>query len=89
MKKIEEVLTDPDTIIKLATQLKEERSKRIEAEKFNHQIAVSENSLLVREVAKIASKGNIVIGEKKAVEQIKGMGVDIQKQHRTDARVCR
>ena len=74
-EKIEEVLTDPDTIIKLATQLKEERSKRIEAEKFNHQIAVSENSLLVREVAKIASKGNIVIGEKRLWSKLREWGL--------------
>ena len=32
-EKIEEVLSDPDTIIKLATSLKEERAKRQEAEK--------------------------------------------------------
>jgi len=32
-EKIEEVLLNPDTIIKLATQLKEERLKRLEAEK--------------------------------------------------------
>ncbi|MGL4875147.1 MAG: phage antirepressor [Clostridium sp.] len=33
--------------------------------KFMHQIAVSENSLLVREVAKVASKNGITIGEKR------------------------
>lgn len=32
-EKIEEVLTDPDTIIKIATQLKEERAMRMQAEK--------------------------------------------------------
>jgi prophage antirepressor-like protein len=32
-EKIEEVLLDPDTIIQLATQLKQERAKRIEAER--------------------------------------------------------
>lgn len=33
--KIEEALTDPDTIIRLATQLKEERTKRLQAEQTN------------------------------------------------------
>lgn len=74
-EKIEEVLTDPDTIIKLATQLKEERSRRLEAERFNKQIAISENSLLVREVAKIASKDNIVIGEKRLWDKLREWGL--------------
>lgn len=74
-EKIEEVLTDPDTIIKLATQLKEERSRRLEAEKFNKQIAISENSLLVREVAKIASKGNVSIGEKRLWNKLREWGL--------------
>ena len=74
-EKIEEVLTDPDTIIKLATQLKEERSRRLEAERFNKQIAISENSLLVREVAKIASKDNIVIGEKRLWNKLREWGL--------------
>lgn len=74
-EKIEEVLTDPDTIIKLATQLKEERNKRLEAERFNKQIATSENSLLVREVAKIASKDDIVIGEKRLWNKLRDWGL--------------
>lgn len=74
-EKIEEVLMDPDTIIKLATQLKEERSRRLEAERFNKQIAISENSLLVREVAKIASKDNIVIGEKRLWNKLREWGL--------------
>lgn len=74
-EKIEEVLMDPDTIIKLATQLKEERTRRIEAERFNKQIAISENSLLVREVAKIASKGNVTIGEKRLWSKLREWGL--------------
>lgn len=74
-EKIEEVLTDPDTIIKLATQLKNERTRRLEAERFNKQIAISENSLLVREVAKIASKDNITIGEKRLWNKLREWGL--------------
>lgn len=74
-EKIEEVLTDPDTIIRLATQLKEERNKRIQAEKFSKQISISENSLLVREVAKIACKENIVIGEKRLWDKLRWWGL--------------
>ena len=72
---IEKVLTDPDTIIKLATQLKEERQKRLQAERLTNQIAVSENSLLVREVAKIASKQGIIIGEKRLWNKLREWGM--------------
>lgn len=77
---IEKVLTDPDTIIKLATQLKEEKSKRLEAERFNHQIAASENSILVREVAKIANKKGISIGEKRLWSKLRDWGLIIQNK---------
>ncbi len=72
---IEKTLTDPDFIIKLATQLKEERQKRLEAERLTNQIAVSENSLLVREVAKIASKRGIIIGEKRLWNKLREWGL--------------
>lgn len=42
--------------------------------KFINQIAVSENSLLVREVAKIASKQGIVIGEKRLWSKLREWG---------------
>jgi len=74
-EKIEEVLMNPDTIIQLATQLKEERKKRLEAERLTNQIAVSENSLLVREVAKIASKRGIIIGEKRLWNKLREWGM--------------
>lgn len=75
LEKIEEVLMNPDTIIQLATQLKEERQKRLQAERLTNQIAVSENSLLVREVAKIASKRGIIIGEKRLWNKLREWGL--------------
>lgn len=42
--------------------------------KFINQIAVSENSLLVREVAKIASKNGVVIGEKRLWNKLRSWG---------------
>jgi len=74
-EKVEEVLLNPDTIIQLATQLKEERNKRLEAERFNKQIAISENSLLVREVAKVASKEGVIIGEKRLWNKLRDWGM--------------
>lgn len=42
---IEKALTDPDTIIRLATDLKEERAKRLAAEKSNETLRVSHSIL--------------------------------------------
>lgn len=50
------------------------KAKDIELEdksKFINQIAISENSLLVREVAKIASKQGIIIGEKRLWQKLR------------------
>lgn len=71
----DELINNPDLLIEVATALKEERAKRVEAERFNKQIAVSQNSLLVREVAKIASKDNIVIGEKRLWNKLREWGL--------------
>ncbi|KEI16867.1 hypothetical protein Z959_08540 [Clostridium novyi B str. ATCC 27606] len=72
---IEKALTSPDFLIQLATNLKKEKQKRVLAEQkieeqkplvnFANKVSVSKNSLLVREVAKIASKKEMKIGEKR------------------------
>lgn len=74
-EKVEEALLNPDTIIQLATQLKEERQKRIESERFIRTIASSENSILVRELAKVASKDGITIGEKRLWNKLRDWGL--------------
>lgn len=43
--------------------------------KLINQISMSENSLLVREVAKIASKANLTIGEKKLWQKLREWGL--------------
>lgn len=68
-EKIEEVLMDPDTIIRLATNLKEEQQKRLQAEKqlelnkpkvvFAEALEISENSILVGELAKLLARNRI------------------------------
>ena len=50
--KIEEVLSDPDTIIKLATDLKLERQKRLEAEKTNNILMHVNKTYTTTEIAK-------------------------------------
>ena len=78
---IEKTLTDPDYLIRLATTLKEERDKRIAAEKqieeqkplvlFAETCIASNDSILVRELAKLASKNGITIGEKKLYQKLR------------------
>lgn len=52
---------------KVAAELEEQNS-------FINKISASENSLLVREVAKLASKGNITIGEKALWNKLREWG---------------
>ncbi|MCZ3847156.1 phage antirepressor [Lactobacillus crispatus] len=77
-EKIEEVLTDPDTIIKLATQLKDERQQRLieqqlrkDAENQVHEM--KPKALFADSVA--TSKSTILIGELAKI--LRGNGVDI------------
>lgn len=96
---IEKVLTDPDTIIQLATALKEERKARIDAEEkledqkplvmFAETCIASNDCLLVREVAKLATKNGIIIGEKRLWQKLREWGEVSKKnepyQHAMDA----
>ena len=78
---IEQALLNPDTLIKLATNLKEEQQKRIQAEQtikkqqplvdFAETCMTSEKSLLVREVAKLISKQGISIGERRLYQKLR------------------
>ncbi len=78
---IEQALLNPDTIIKLATNLKEEQAKRIKAERtikqqqplvaFAETCMTSEKSLLVRELAKLCTKQGIVTGEKRLWQKLR------------------
>lgn len=78
---IEQALLNPDTLIKLATNLKEEQQKRIAAEQtikkqqplvnFAETCMTSEKSLLVRELAKLCTKQGIVTGEKRLWQKLR------------------
>ena len=71
-QKVEEVLLNPDTIIQLATQLKEERARtaalttQIKADapytEFGKSIASSNDSILLGDFAKVANNDGIKIG---------------------------
>lgn len=89
---IEKTLTNPDFIIQLATQLKEEQQARRFAEirldeqrplvAFAETCMDSDRNMLVREVAKLASKDGIMIGEKRLYIQLREWGLVVQ--HRTE-----
>lgn len=72
-QKIEEILLNPDAIIKIATQLKEERTRREELETkvkadtpkvlFADSVAASKTSILIGDFAKILRQNNVAVGQ--------------------------
>lgn len=87
---IENVLTDPDTIIKLATNLKEEQMKRREAELkieqdkpkvlFADALTTSTSSILVGELAKLLKQNGVEIGQNKLFDWLRDNGYLIKKR---------
>ena len=82
--KIEEVLNNPDIIIKLATELKQERAKRIENEKkievdkpkvlFAEAVATAKTSILIGELAKLIKQNGYDIGQKRLFKFLRENG---------------
>lgn len=87
---IEKTLTNPDFIIQLATKLKEEQTARVAAENkldeqrplvaFAETCMDSERNMLVREVAKLASKDGIMIGERRLYSKLREWGFIFQNR---------
>lgn len=85
---IEKVLSDPDTIIKLATDLKEERERtaalnaKIKADKpyteFGAAIAANSDAILVRDFAKLLHNDGIKMGEKRLYKWLRENGFLMQ-----------
>lgn len=83
-EKIEEVLLNPDTIIQLATRLKGERVRRIEAEKrleeakpaqvFAAAVSDSPKSILVRGLAAFLKQNGIEIGQNRLFKWLRENG---------------
>lgn len=80
----EQVLSDPDTIIRLATDLKAERSARIAAEQkiasdapkvlFADSVSQASNEILVGELAKLIRQNGHEIGQNRLFEQLRNDG---------------
>lgn len=89
-EKVEEILTNPDTIIKLATQLKEEREARKQAEALNEAnrpkvifaeaVSASKTSILVGELAKILRGNGIPIGQRRFFQWLRENGYLIKRK---------
>lgn len=83
-QKIEEALLNPDTIIRLATDLKAEQEKRkalevkVEEDKpkviFADAVSASKSSMLVRDVAKMIHQNGVPMGEKRFYKWLREHG---------------
>lgn len=89
-QKIEEVLTDPDTIIKLATDLKAEREKRaalesrVEQDKplvaFANSVSVAKTSILIGELAKLLKQNGVDMGQNRLFAWMRENGYLINRK---------
>lgn len=87
---LERAITEPDFLIRLATQLKEEKAKRLEAEKkveaakpkvlFADAVSASHTSILVGELAKILRGNGIEIGQRRLFAWLREHGYLIKRR---------
>lgn len=87
---LERAITEPDFLIRLATQLKEEKAKRLTAEKqieldrpktiFADAVSASHTSILVGEMAKILRGNGIEIGQRRLFQWLREKGYLIKRQ---------
>lgn len=78
---VERMIDDPDFAIKLLTNLKEEKQKRVEAEKLNEAnkpkllfaqaVETSQKSCLIGELAKVLKQNGIEIGQNRLFEWLR------------------
>lgn len=83
-QKVEEILTNPDTIIKLATHLKEEREARKQAEALNEAnrpkvifaeaVSTSKDGILVGMLAKLLHQNGVKIGQNRLFQWLRDKG---------------
>lgn len=89
-QKVEEILTNPDTIIKLATRLKEEREARKQAEALNEAnrpkvifaeaVSASHSSILIGDLAKILRGNGVNIGQRRLFQWMRDHGYLIKQK---------
>lgn len=84
----DELLDNPDLLVEVATRLRDERRARLAAEAtilqqkpmvmFAETCLASQDSILVRELAKLASKHGVLIGQNRLYEKLREWGLIIQ-----------
>lgn len=89
-EKVEEALLNPDTLIRLATDLKSEREKRMQLEEQAHKdrpkvlfadaVATAKSSILIGELAKILKQNGIDIGQNRLFEWMRCNGYLIRRK---------
>lgn len=89
-QKIEEALLNPDTIIKLATNLKAEREKRMKLERqaekdkplvtFANSVSVAKASILVGELAKLLKQNGVDMGQNRLFTWMRENGYLISRR---------
>lgn len=89
-EKVEEVLLNPDTIIRLATDLKTEREKRMQLEEqaqkdkpkvlFADAVATAKTSILIGELAKIMKQNGIDMGQNRLFEWMRKNGYLVRRK---------
>lgn len=87
---LERAITEPDFLIRLATQLKEEQAKRKQAERmleeqkpaviFAGSVSASKTSILIGELAKILRGNGVQIGQKRLFQWMRENGYLIKRQ---------
>lgn len=81
---LEKAITEPDFLIKLATNLKEEKEKRLEAERqieadrpkvtFANAVNVSKDGMLLGMLAKLLHQNSVDIGQKRLFQWMRDKG---------------
>lgn len=81
---LEKAITEPDFLIRLATQLKEEKAKRLEAERqieadrpkvtFANAVNVSKDGMLLGMLAKLLHQNGVDIGQKRLFQWMRDNG---------------
>lgn len=89
-EKLEEALLNPDTLIRLATDLKTEREKRVAAEQtiqlnqpkviFADAVSASRTSILISDLAKLLKQNGYDTGQKRLFAELRDKGYLIKRK---------
>lgn len=87
---LEKALTSPDFLIKLATELKTEKDKRLQAEQqieankpkviFADAVSASDNTILIGDLAKLIKQNGQPLGQKRLFSWLRENGYLIKRQ---------